>query len=79
MSLTVIAPKPMARRAGEAGADAEIDAAGRQLVERASALAVTGAMRFDGTSTPVPSRMREVCIAAAPMATKQSALSIWVS
>jgi hypothetical protein len=36
-------------------------------------------MRLDGTSTPVPSRIRFVLTAAAPIATKQSALSIWVS
>jgi len=42
-------------------------------------LAATGAMRLEGTSTPVPSLMRLVLTAAAPMATKQSALSIWVS
>jgi hypothetical protein len=52
---------------------------GASLLSVASALAATGAMRFDGTSTPVPSRMRRVLTAAAPMATKQSALSIWVS
>ena len=40
------------------------------------ALAATGAMRLEGMSTPVPSRMRSVLTAAAPMATKQSALNI---
>jgi hypothetical protein len=49
------------------------------LLSEAKALAATGAMRLDGISTPVPRRMREVLIAAAPMATKQSALSICVS
>src|SRR5215472_6043782 len=42
----------------------------------ASALAVTAAMRFDGTSTPVPRRMREVFNAAAAIATKQSPVII---
>ena len=45
----------------------------------AKALPVPAAKRLDGISTPVPSRMRLVFIAAAPIATKQSALSIWVS
>ena len=42
-------------------------------------MAATGAMRLDGISTPVPSRIRVVFIAAAAIATKGSALSIWVS
>ena len=37
------------------------------------------AMRLEGISTPVASRIREVCTAAAPIATNMSALSIWVS
>ena len=45
----------------------------------AKAFAVTAAMRFEGTSTPVPSRIREVFIAAAAIATKQSAVIICVS
>jgi hypothetical protein len=45
----------------------------------ASALAVTAAMRFDGTSTPVPRRIREVLSAAAAIATKQSPVIICVS
>ena len=36
-------------------------------------------MRFDGTKTPVPSRMREVLSAAAAIATKQSPVIICVS
>jgi hypothetical protein len=43
------------------------------------ALAATGAMRFDGISTPVPRRILDVITAAAPMATKISALSNCVS
>ena len=42
-------------------------------------MAATGAMRLDGISTPVPSFIRVVFIAAAAMATNGSALSIWVS
>ena len=45
----------------------------------AKALAVTAAMRLDGTRTPVPRWMRLVFIAAAPIATKQSAVIICVS
>jgi hypothetical protein len=42
-------------------------------------LAVTAAMRFDGTSTPVPSRIFEVFSAAAAIATNGSAVIICVS
>ena len=42
-------------------------------------MAATGAMRLEGISTPVPSLMRVVFIAAAAMATNGSALSICVS
>ena len=45
----------------------------------AKAFAVTAAMRFDGTRTPVPRRMREVFNAAAAIATKQSPVIICVS
>ena len=45
----------------------------------ANAFAVTAAMRFDGTSTPVPRRIREVLSAAAAIATKQSPVIICVS
>jgi hypothetical protein len=43
------------------------------------ALAATGAMRFEGISTPVPRRILDVVTAAAPMATKMSAFSNCVS
>jgi hypothetical protein len=52
---------------------------GASAFREASALAATGAMRLEGISTPVARRMREVCTAAAPMATNMSALSICVS
>ena len=79
MSLTLIAPNPMARRAVKPVPMPKSMRPGASWLSVASALAVTGAMRLDGTSTPVPRRMRRVLTAAAPMATKQSALSIWVS
>ena len=79
MSLSLMAPKPMARRAVKPVPTPKSMRPGASWLSVASALAVTGAMRLDGTSTPVPSRMRLVWTAAAPMATKQSALSIWVS
>ena len=52
---------------------------GASALSDASALAATGAMRFEGISTPVPRRIRDVCTAAAPIATNMSALSICVS
>ena len=55
------------------------DVGGTQSLKMYGPFFPGGAMRFDGTSTPVPSRMREVFTAAAPIATKQSALSICVS
>ena len=41
--------------------------------------AVTAASRLEGTSTPVPSRIRLVFTALAPIATNGSATIIWVS
>ena len=52
---------------------------GASAFSDASALAATGAMRFEGISTPVARRILEVCTAAAPMATNTSALSNCVS
>ena len=52
---------------------------GASAFSDASALAATGAMRFEGIRTPVASRIFDVCTAAAPIATNMSALSIWVS
>ena len=52
---------------------------GASALSEASAEAATGAIRFDGMSTPVPSFMRDVCIAAAAMATNTSALRSSVS
>ena len=49
------------------------------LFSEAKALAVTAAIRFDGISTPVPSRIFVVFSAAAAIATNGSADSIWVS
>jgi hypothetical protein len=52
---------------------------GASAFSDARALAATGAMRLEGISTPVARRIREVCTAAAPMATNTSALRSWVS
>ena len=52
---------------------------GASLFNDAKAFAATGAMRFDGISTPVPSLMRVVFIAAAAIATNGSAVIICVS
>ena len=52
---------------------------GASAFSDASAQAATGAIRFDGISTPVQSLMREVCIAAAAMATNTSAFRSSVS
>ena len=52
---------------------------GASALSEPSALAATGAMRFDGISTPVASRIFLVCIAAAAMATNTSALRSCVS
>ncbi len=79
MSSIAIAPRPMARRAVKPVPTPKSIRPGASLLSEAKALAATAAMRFDGTSTPVPRRMRLVFTAAAPMATKQSALSICVS
>ena len=79
MSASFMAPRPMARRAEKPVPTPKSMRPGARPFSVAKALAVTAAMRLDGTSTPVPSRMRLVFIAAAPMATKQSAVIIWVS
>ena len=47
---------------------------GARALRLASALAATGASRLDGISTPVPSRMRSVFMAAAVIDTNSSAL-----
>jgi hypothetical protein len=57
MSLTLIAPKPIARRAVKPVPTPKSMRPGASWFRLASALAVTGAMRLDGTSTPVPSRI----------------------
>ena len=79
MSASFIAPRPIARRALKPVPTPKSIRPGASAFSVASEFAVTAAIRFDGTSTPVPSRIREVFTAAAPMATKQSALIIWVS
>ena len=52
---------------------------GASLPSVARPLAAAGAMRLVGTSTPVPSRMRLVLVAARAIETKTSAQSICVS
>ena len=79
MSASFIDPKPMARRAEKPVPTPKSRRPGAIAFKVAKALAVTAAMRLDGTSTPVPRRIFDVFIAAAPMATKQSAVIIWVS
>jgi len=78
-SRSVIAPRPMARRPVKPVPRPMSIRPGASLLSEAKALAVTAAMRLEGISTPVPRRMRRVFTAAAPIATKQSALSICVS
>ena len=53
MSLIFIAPKPIARRAVKPVPTPKSMRPGASWLSVAMALAVTGAMRFDGTSTPV--------------------------
>ena len=69
MSASFIAPSPMARRAENPVPTPKSIRPGAMALSVANALAVTAAMRLEGTSTPVPRRMRLVFIAAAPMAT----------
>jgi len=52
---------------------------GASAFSAASPLAATGAIRFDGVSTPVARMIRSVLTAAAPIATNISALSSAVS
>ncbi len=79
MRASEIARSPMVRRAVKPVPTPKWIRPGASALSEASALAVTGAMRLDGISTPVHSLMRDVCIAAAPMATNMSALRSWVS
>ena len=79
MSASLTAGRPMVRRPVKPVLMPKSIRPGASLFSEASALAATGAMRLDGISTPVPRRMRVVCIAAAAIATKGSALSICVS
>ncbi len=76
---SVIAGRPMLRRAVKPVETPKSIRPGASALSVASAFAATGAMRFDGMSTPVPSRMRVVSLAAAAMATNMSALSSCVS
>ncbi len=79
MSASFTAPRPMVRRPVKPVLTPNTMRPGASLFSEAKAVAATGAIRLDGISTPVPSLMRVVFIAAAAMATNGSALSIWVS
>ena len=79
MSSSFTGPSPMVRRAVNPVEIPKSTRPGASALSEASALAATGAMRLDGIRTPVPSRIRAVCTAAAPIATNMSALSICVS
>ena len=70
---------PIARRAEKPVPMPKSMRPGASPLSVANALAVTAAMRLEGTRTPVPSRMREVLRAAAAIATKQSPVIICVS
>ena len=79
MSASFIAPAPLrgaprsrCRRRNRCGP-------GASPFNVAKAFAVTAAIRFDGTNTPVPRRIFEVFTAAAAIAAKQSAVIICVS
>ncbi len=79
ISASLTAPSPIARRPVNPVPTPKSIRPGANLLSDAKALAATGAMRLDGISTPVPSRIRVVFTAVAAIATKGSALSIWVS
>ncbi len=74
-----MAPSPIARRAENPVPTPKSMRPGAIAFSVAKALAVTAAMRLEGTRTPVPRRMREVFSAAAPIATNGSAVISWVS
>ena len=79
MSSSFTGRSPMVRRAVKPVEMPKSMRPGASAFSDASALAATGAMRLEGISTPVPRRIRDVCTAAAPIATNMSALSICVS
>ena len=76
MSASLTAPSPIARRPVKPVPTPKSIRPGASLFNEANAFAATGAMRFDGMRTPVPSRICVVFIAAAAIATNGSALSI---
>ena len=79
MSSSVTGLRPIVRRAVKPVEIPKSMRPGASAFSDANALAATGAMRLEGISTPVPSRIFDVCTAVAPMATNTSALSICVS
>ena len=76
---SVMAGSPIVRRAVNPVETPKWMRPGASALSEARALAVTGAMRLEGIRTPVPNRMRDVCIAAAAIATNTSAFRSWLS
>ena len=79
MSPSFTGPSPRVRRAVKPVEMPKSMRPGASAFRLASALAVTGAMRFDGISTPVARRIVDVCTAAAAIETNSSALRSCVS
>src|SRR5579875_170362 len=79
MSASLMRFKPMVRRPVKPVETPNSMRPGASWLSEPRALAVTAGMRFDGISTPVVSLIDLVTIAAAPIATKRSALRSCVS
>jgi hypothetical protein len=79
MSASFTGGRPRVRRAVKPVEMPKSIRPGASALRLARPLAVTGAMRFDGISTPVPRRIRDVFIAAAASATNTSAFRSCVS
>ncbi len=79
MSPSLTGRSPIVRRAVKPVEMPKSIRPGASAFRLASPLAATGAMRFDGISTPVPRRIFDVCMAAAAIETNTSALSSCVS
>ena len=78
-SESFIGPRPIVLRAVKPVLTPNTTRPGASRLSDASALAATGAIRFEGTSTPVPSTIFDVRAAASAIATNTSAQSICVS
>ena len=79
MSASLTGPTPIVRRPVKPVEMPKSIRPGASALSEARALAATGAMRLVGISTPVPSLILEVTMAAAPMATNTSAFKRCVS